>query len=165
MTIANNLSMEDYGVEDTSQDETDRELTFQEILDNGNVPSKASLDKEIKDEEGMTYEIVKKDLNALTKEEQMDVVYSSAPELIGLLSELKDALEKLENKVNPLVEKSEGQPVRDHPVVSHLVEIKSLLDKIKTIDDNLSFDMEKILKKEMNGAAAVKTSNSRGGIL
>ncbi|KAG6408418.1 hypothetical protein SASPL_131429 [Salvia splendens] len=106
MTIANNLSMEDYGVVDTSQDETDRELTFQEILDNGNVPSKASLDKEIKVEEGMTYEIVKKDLNTLTKEEQMDVVYSSAPELIGLLSELKDALEQLENKVNPLVEKA-----------------------------------------------------------
>ncbi|KAG6408427.1 hypothetical protein SASPL_131438 [Salvia splendens] len=140
---------EDYGVVDTSQDETDRELTFQEILDNGNVPSKASLDKEIKVEEGMTYEIVKKDLNALTKEEQMDVVYSSAPELIGLLSELKDALEQLENK-------SEGQPVRDHPVVSHLVEIKSLLDKIKTIDDNLSFDMEEILNKEVNGAGAVK---------
>lgn len=49
--------------------------TFQEILDHGNAPSKASLDKEIKDEEGMTYEIVKKDLNALTKQEQMDVVY------------------------------------------------------------------------------------------
>ncbi|XP_057778124.1 protein THALLO-like isoform X2 [Salvia miltiorrhiza] len=132
----------------------------------------------------MTYEIVKKDLNALTKEEQMDVVYristdfrkdgsksdacsrlSSAPELIGLLSELKDALEQLENKVNPLVEKikgresgkkgamryievkqlllqsfcqaitfylllkSEAQPVRDHPVVTHLVEIKSLYEK------------------------------------
>ena len=29
MTIANNLSMEDYGVEDTSADETDREPTFQ----------------------------------------------------------------------------------------------------------------------------------------
>ncbi|XP_042062883.1 something about silencing protein 10-like isoform X2 [Salvia splendens] len=191
MSIANNLSMEDYGVEDTSQDESDREPTFQEILDHGKRPSKPSLDK-IKDEEGMTYEIVKKDLNALTKEEQMDVVYSSAPELIGLLSELKDSIDQLENKVNPLVEKikgqesgkkgtmhyievkqlllqsycqaitfylllkSEGQPVRDHPVVSHLVEIKSLLDKIKNIDDNLSFDMEETLKKEVNSAAAVK---------
>ena len=29
-----------------------------------------------------------------------------------------------------LLLKSEGQPVRDHPVVSHLVEIKSLLDKV-----------------------------------
>ncbi|KAL1561398.1 something about silencing protein 10 [Salvia divinorum] len=192
MTIANNLSMEDYGVEDTSEDETDREPTFQEILDHGKPPSKPSLDKGINDEEGMAYEIVKKDLNALTKEEQMDVVYSSAPELIGLLSELKDSLDQLENKVNPLVEKikgqesgkkgtmhyievkqlllqsfcqaitfylllkSEGQPVRDHPVVSHLVEIKSLLDKIKNIDDNLSFDMEEALKKEVNSAAAVK---------
>ncbi|XP_042060842.1 something about silencing protein 10-like [Salvia splendens] len=192
MTIANNLSMEDYGVEDTSQDESDREPTFQEILDHGKCPSKPSLGKGINDEEGMTYEVVKKDLNALTKEEQMDVVYSSAPELIGLLSELKDSLDQLENKVNPLVEKikgresgkkgtmhyievkqlllqsycqaitfylllkSEGQPVRDHPVVSHLVEIKSLLDKIKNIDDNLSFDMEETLKKEVNCAAAVK---------
>ncbi|XP_047976227.1 something about silencing protein 10 [Salvia hispanica] len=192
MTIANNLSMEDYGVEDTSADETDREPTFQEILDHGKPPSKPSVDKGINVEEGMSYEIVKKDLNALTKQEQMDVVYSSAPELIGLLSELKDSLDQLENKVNPLAEKikgqesgkkgtmhyievkqlllqsycqaitfylllkSEGQPVRDHPVVSHLVEIKSLLDKIKNIDDNLSFDMEETLKKEVNSAAAVK---------
>lgn len=29
-----------------------------------------------------------------------------------------------------LLLKSEGQPVRDHPVVSRLVEIKSLLDKV-----------------------------------
>ncbi|XP_057778096.1 protein THALLO-like isoform X1 [Salvia miltiorrhiza] len=37
MTIANNLSMEDYGVEE--------EPTLQEILDHGKPPSKSSLDK------------------------------------------------------------------------------------------------------------------------
>ncbi|KAH6810075.1 hypothetical protein C2S51_027858 [Perilla frutescens var. frutescens] len=166
----------------------------EEILDHGKPPSKASLDKGTEDEEGMTYEVIKKDLNALTEEEQMDVVYSSAPELIGLLSELDDALEQLQNKFNPLVEeiggqesakkgvlhytevkqcllqsfcqaiafylllKSEGQPVRDHPVVSHLVDIKSLLDKIKEMDDSLSLDMDDIFKKYVNYAAVVKSA-------
>ncbi|KAL0322744.1 UNVERIFIED_CONTAM: Something about silencing protein 10 [Sesamum angustifolium] len=116
----------------------------------------------------------------------------SAPELIGLLSELNDALEQLENKVDPLVDKirerestkksgmhylevkqlllqtfcqaitfylllkSEGQPVRDHPVVSRLVEIKSLLDKIKEMDENLPFDMEDIVNKNVNNATVAK---------
>ncbi|KAK6118637.1 hypothetical protein DH2020_047629 [Rehmannia glutinosa] len=184
--------MEDFGLEDASQDETDREPTFEEILDHGKPTAKTFLDKGIKDEDGMTYEIVKKDLNALTKEEQMDVVYSSAPELIGLLSELNDALEQLENKVNPLVDKirgresakkggmhylevkqlllqsfcqaitfylllkSEGQPVRDHPVVSRLVEIKSLLDKVKEMDEKLPFDMEDIVNKDVNNMTIMK---------
>ncbi|KAH6834929.1 hypothetical protein C2S53_007301, partial [Perilla frutescens var. hirtella] len=170
------------------------DVVSEEILDLGKPPSKASLDKGTKDEEGMTYEVVKKDLNALTEEEQMDVVYSSAPELIGLLSELNDAFEQLQNKVNPLVEKirgqesakkgvlhyievkqcllqsfcqaiafylllkSEGQPVRDHPVVSHLVEIKSLLDKMKVMDDSLSLDMDDVLKKYVNNASVIKSA-------
>lgn len=177
------LSMEDFGLE---------EPTFEEILDHGKPPSKVSLNEGIKNE-GVAYEVVKKDLNSLTKEEQMEHLNSSAPELIGLLSELNDALEQLENKVNPLVEKirgqesarkggmhyfevkqillqsfcqaitfylllkSEGQPVRDHPVVSRLVELGSLLDKIKEMDDNLSFDVEDILKKDLNNAAVVKS--------
>ncbi|KAL6551985.1 hypothetical protein OROGR_008139 [Orobanche gracilis] len=158
------LSMEDFGLKDASQDDTDTEPTFEEILDHGIPPTKAFIDKEIKDEDGFTYEIVHKDLNALTKEEQMDIVKSSAPELIGLLFQLNDALEQLD-RVTPLVDKirgreraknggmhylevkqhllqsfceaitfylllkSEGKPVRDHPVIDCLVEIKGLLDK------------------------------------
>lgn len=133
---------------------------------------------------------------------------SSAPEIVGLLSELNDAVEELESKINPVMNKvnlftvsqffsicfyiatlyhpsskegicdssrnlcnyvslqlkegeislnglarylevkqlllltycqsitfylllkSEGQPIRDHPVLARLVEIKSLLDKV-----------------------------------
>ncbi|KAL2506202.1 Sas10/U3 ribonucleoprotein (Utp) family protein [Abeliophyllum distichum] len=186
------LTMEDFGLEDYSQDENDREPTFEEILDKGKPKSKASLDKEINNEAGTDYEIVKKDLNALTKEEQMDVLYSSAPELVGLLSELNDALEQLEKKVNPLVQKireqenakkgamhyievkqlllqcycqsitfylllkAEGQPVRDHPVVSRLVEIKNLLDKMKELDENLPFDLEDIENKIVSAETVTK---------
>ncbi|KAK4490707.1 hypothetical protein RD792_001406, partial [Penstemon davidsonii] len=184
------LSLEDYGLVD--QDETEREPTFEDILDHGKPRANDSLDKVIKEDAGITYEIVKKDLNTLTKEEQMDVVYSSAPELVGLLSELNDALEQLENKVNPLLEKiggrenakkgemnyvevkqlllqsfcqaitfylllkSEGHPVRDHPVVSRLVEIKTLLDKMKEMDENLPFDVEEFVKKDVGSESIMK---------
>lgn len=181
---AKSLSLEDFGLEDISQDESDEEPTLEEILVKGKAAPKASADKEAHDGPGSVYEEVKKDLNALSKEEQMDVVYSSAPELVGLLSELNYALEELENKVNPLLSKvkergntmkggmhymevkqllllaycqsitfylllkAEGWPVRDHPVIARLVEIKNLLDKLKQLDGNLQSELEDILNKK-----------------
>ncbi|OAY26721.1 something about silencing protein 10 [Manihot esculenta] len=179
---AKNLSMEDFGLENVGEDENNRELTLEELSVKGKSKTRDSLIKEVEDNVD-TFEEVKKDLNALSREEQMDVVYSSAPELVGLLSELNDALEQLESRVNPLLStvkmggtrlegavryleveqllllaycqaitfylllKSEGQPVRDHPVIARLVEIKGLLDKVKELDGNLPSEIEEFLKK------------------
>ncbi|CDP10852.1 unnamed protein product [Coffea canephora] len=178
---AKSLTEEDFGLEDVTDNEGDKEPTFEEILVHGKPAFKPYASKEGKEDNATAYEEVKKDINALTREEQMDVLNSSAPELVGLLSELDDALGQLENKVNPLLSKirdvknaikggmhymeikqqlllsycqaitfylllkSEGQPVRDHPVISRLVEIKNLLDKMKELDDNLPPELEDIL--------------------
>lgn len=182
---AKSLSAEDFGIED------DDDLTFEEILAQGKPGSTVSIDGEAKNETGIAYEEVQKDLNALTKEEQMDVVYSSAPELVGLLSELGEALEQLDNKVNPLLKKingknmikdgmhyievkkllllsycqaitfylllkSEGQPVRDHPVISRLVEIKNLLNKMNELDGHLPSNLEDLLHKNVDNITSVK---------
>ncbi|XWS65066.1 hypothetical protein CRYUN_Cryun05aG0059100 [Craigia yunnanensis] len=180
---AKNLSIEDFGLEDASEDETNKELTLEEILAKGKG-GKLSLVSEEAVDDLATFEEVKKDLNALSKEEQMDVVHSSAPELIGLLSELNAALKELESKVNPLLRKakegkifleggmhylevkqilllaycqaitfylllkSEGQPIRDHPVLGRIVEIQGLLDKVKQLDGNLPSEWEEILKNK-----------------
>ncbi|KAJ8775310.1 hypothetical protein K2173_020314 [Erythroxylum novogranatense] len=176
---AKSLSLEDFGLEDIQEDGSDRELTLEEI------PTKRKrgtlLNKDV-DQMDADFE-VKKDLNALSREEQMDVVYSSAPELVGLLSELNDTLEQLETRVNPAINqvknsrvisesgiryveakqllllsycqaitfylllKSEGLPVRDHPIIGRLVEIKGLLDKMKQLDGNTSLELEEILKE------------------
>lgn len=180
---AKNLSIEDFGLEDASDDETNRELTLEEMSSKGKG-GKLSLASEEPVDDVATFEEVKKDLNALSKEEQMDVVQSSAPELIGLLSELNAALEELESKVNPLLRKakegkilleggmrylevkqilllaycqaitfylllkSEGQPVRGHPVLGRIVEIQGLLDKVKQLGGNLSSEWKEILKNK-----------------
>ncbi|OMP06661.1 Sas10/Utp3/C1D [Corchorus capsularis] len=116
--------------------------------------------------------------------ELLVLLFSSAPELVGLLSELNAALEELESKVNPILRKakegnitleggmhylevkqilllaycqaitfylllkSEGQPVRDHPVLGRIVEIQGLLDKVKQLDGNLPSEWEEILKNK-----------------
>ncbi|KAL6976153.1 hypothetical protein U1Q18_024944 [Sarracenia purpurea var. burkii] len=118
---------------------------------------------------------------------------SSAPELVGLLSELNDALKELEDKVNPLLSKvkeggntmkgdmhylevkqllllaycqaitfylllkSEGHPIRDHPVIGRLVEIKNLLDKITQLDANLPSELENFLSKKVQTETVMKS--------
>ncbi|GMI78914.1 EMBRYO DEFECTIVE 2777, Thallo [Hibiscus trionum] len=180
---AKHLSIEDFGLEDSSEDETNRELTLEEMSLKGK-DGKLSLVSEEPVDDLATFEEVKKDLNALSKEEQMNVVHSSAPELIGLLSELNASLEELESNVNPLLRKakegeifleggmrylevkqilllaycqqitfylllmSEGQPVRDHPVLGCIVEIQGLLDKVKQLDGNIPSEWEEILKRK-----------------
>ncbi|KAB2035918.1 hypothetical protein ES319_D04G186500v1 [Gossypium barbadense] len=180
---AKNLSIEDFGLEDASDDETNRELTLEEMSSKGKGGKLSRASEEPVDDVA-TFEEVKKDLNALSKEELMDVVHSSAPELIGLLSELDAALEELESKVNPLLRKakegkilleggmrylevkqilllaycqaitfylllkSEGQPVRGHPVLGRIVEIQGLIDKVKQLGGNLPSEWEEILKNK-----------------
>ncbi|KAI3747270.1 hypothetical protein L6452_09724 [Arctium lappa] len=174
----------DHGLEDDEEEESEGEPTFEENLRKGKVPSKATVGHGAQDEVDAGYEVVMKDPSSLSKEEQMDIVYNSAPELVGLLSELNEAVEQLETKVDPILSKlkeeknlnktgiqymelkkqlllsycqaitfhlllkSEGHSVRDHPVLARLVEIKNLLDKMKPLDENLSFDVEDFLKKQ-----------------
>ncbi|CAN8284566.1 unnamed protein product [Cochlearia groenlandica] len=183
---AGNITAADAGLESDSEEESDRELTMEEIA----VKGKHATTKE-KDGKETHVEEIKKDLNSLSKEEQMDVVYSSAPEIVGLLSELNDAHEELETKINPILNKlkeaeipsnggtrylevkqrllltycqsitfylllkSEGQPIRDHPVLGRLVEIKALLDKIKELDGNLPPGFEESLLRSI-GDGTVK---------
>ncbi|KAK7859225.1 something about silencing protein 10, partial [Quercus suber] len=55
-----------------------------------------------------------------------------------------------------LLLKSEGQPIRDHPVLARLVEIKSLLDKTKQLDGNLPSELEEFLNNNQGVEMVVK---------
>uniref|UniRef100_A0A1J3JPG3 Something about silencing protein 10 n=1 Tax=Noccaea caerulescens TaxID=107243 RepID=A0A1J3JPG3_NOCCA len=186
------ITAADAGLEDDSEEESDRELTMEEISVKGKKGSKSITDKKEKDDKDTHIEEIKKDINSLSKEEQMDVVYSSAPEIVGLLSELNDAVEELESKINPVMSKlkesgiplnggtrylevkqilllaycqsitfylllkSEGQPIRDHPVLARLVDIKALLDKVRELDGKLPPGFEESLAKSIANGTVQK---------
>ncbi|OVA05757.1 Sas10/Utp3/C1D [Macleaya cordata] len=125
---AKSRSIADYGVEDIDKydSDSDREPTLEDILVKGKSSSKPRADKETQDDMDTAYEVVKKDISALSREEQMDVVYSSAPELVGLLSELNDAFDQLEGKVNPLLNKVNARESTSKGGM-HYLEVKRLL--------------------------------------
>ncbi|KAG0474409.1 hypothetical protein HPP92_014095 [Vanilla planifolia] len=185
---AKSLLMEDYGLESPDQEQSDsdeRERTFQEMASEKAI-GKPAVDASFRDDVTLYgHEEIKKDLNDLSKEEQMDVVYSSAPELINLLSELNMALGQLEevkaaaSKVGKegtdkirgmdyfkvkqvlllsycqaisfyLLLKSEGHPVRDHPVIARLIEIRNLLEKMKHIHFKFPLQVEDDINKNLD---------------
>ncbi|EFJ37982.1 hypothetical protein SELMODRAFT_402703 [Selaginella moellendorffii] len=117
-------------------------------------------------------EKVKKDFDSLSKDEKLQVVMSNAPELVGLLTELKEALHELEHKLEDgnfatregknymemkhmlllsycrtivfyLLLRAEGRSVCDHPVIAKLVEIRTLLEKVRPIDKKLQQQIDK----------------------
>ncbi|KAK1587818.1 hypothetical protein Q3G72_017121 [Acer saccharum] len=166
---AKTLEMEDFGLQDVS--DSDREFTLEEISVKGKSTRKSPPRKETEDDIGTTYEEVKKDLNALSKEEQMDVLENKVNPLLSKVKEQEVKLEGgmcyLEVKQLLLLAycqaitfylllKSEGQPVRDHPVIARLVEIKGLLDKMKELDGNLPSEVDEFLKKDHTAETGAK---------
>ncbi|KAG1338460.1 something about silencing protein 10 [Cocos nucifera] len=125
---AKSLSMEDFGIEEADQDESDseeRDKTIQEALDGKKVMGILDVDGALEDSPFENHEKIKKDLSALSKEEQMDVVYSSAPELVGLLSELNEAVDQLQ-KVKPVLDQArERKETADGGM--HYLEVKQIL--------------------------------------
>ncbi|KAG2409111.1 uncharacterized protein HKW66_Vig0039330 [Vigna angularis] len=103
---AKSLTMEDYDLVDLSEDKDNGKLTLKvsaadyliEASDKGNEAIKP-LDRDI------IFSV--DELNSLTKEEQMNVLYRSAPELVGWLSELNEAHKQLECEINPFLSKVE----------------------------------------------------------
>ena len=52
--------------------------------------------------------------------------------------------------------KAEGRPVRDHPVIARLVEIRAFLERARPIDKRLRYQMDKLL----NAVATLKVNIS-----
>lgn len=115
---AESLRPEDFGIDEDEEDASDsdsdaHEETLQEAVKRQErrhgrkllkETSIGDSGKQVDDDKIVAFEEVKKDINALSKEQQMEVVMSDAPELVGLLSEFQDGLDQLRN-VQPLLEK------------------------------------------------------------
>ncbi|KAI3976505.1 hypothetical protein MKX01_008363, partial [Papaver californicum] len=125
---AKSLAEADFMPEVIDEDENnfDIEPTLEEISIKGKVSSKFHAHLETQDGKDIAYEEIKKDHSALTREEQMDIVYSSAPEIVALLAELNSTYDELEGKVNPLLNKV-GIKENTSKGGMHYLELKRLL--------------------------------------
>lgn len=136
---AESLRPEDFGLDEDEEDESNADSdghdeTLQEAVKRheGGLERRKSkktsdreLGKDVDDGKIVAFEEVKKDINALTKEQQMEVVMSDAPELVGLLSEFKDGLDNLKI-VQVLLQKVKGNKNVTKEGMNYL-EVKQLL--------------------------------------
>lgn len=59
--------------------------------------------------------------------------------------------------------KLEGRPVREHPVISRLVQLRSFLDKLRPIDKKLEYQIGKLVKAAGMAARGQALANGGGG--
>uniref|UniRef100_A0A1D1ZA92 Something about silencing protein 10 n=1 Tax=Anthurium amnicola TaxID=1678845 RepID=A0A1D1ZA92_9ARAE len=119
---AKTLSMEDFGLEDADKEGSgydNQEKTLQDIPVGKDSIRKPHVFGTFEGDTLESYADITKDLDALSKEEQMNIVYSSAPELVGLLSELDEAITQL-YRVKPLLCKAKAtKGAVDHSETKH----------------------------------------------
>ncbi|KAL2629616.1 hypothetical protein R1flu_014302 [Riccia fluitans] len=123
---AASLRPEDYEQEDEDENSSEEEETLQDAVQRKERKAEGSKKSSSKEDLTMDVEKVKKDLDALTKEEKMNVVLSHAPELVGLLNELRQGLDELRTKVQPLIHKVKDGQYATKDGISYL-EVKNLL--------------------------------------
>eukprot|EP00897_Mesotaenium_endlicherianum_P005543 jgi/Mesen1/5016/ME000025S04418 len=62
-----------------------------------------------------------------------------------------------------LLLRAEGRSVRDHPVITRLVELRLLLEKIRPIDKKLQYQIEKLLKAAQSQPGSAAAAAANGG--
>eukprot|EP01080_Neovahlkampfia_damariscottae_P011170 gene11170-3991_t len=161
--------------------------TLQEALENQNSESEEDVMSSEEEEE----EIDQKNEKKLTKEEKLEKIMKESPEMIELVSDLKDKLKTIKEHLLPLIKqvkdgelvtkeglsyleekyhlllnycidivfylllKSSGKSVKDHPVISQLVELRVVMEKIRPIDERLKYQINKLVSM----ATSTETSN------
>src|SRR5690606_11520412 len=54
-----------------------------------------------------------------------------------------------------MMRKAAGKPVKDHPVIKQLVELRLILEKIKPIDERLKYQIDKLITLASNSADTI----------
>lgn len=118
--MASALRPEDYEQneeeESEEEDEEDKETTMEKELEKREETrkgedkrKKGKKDKRVTIGDGgrtegeISVEEIEKDVYALSKEEQMAVIMSEAPELVGLLEDLRTSMDEIKGKMEPLL--------------------------------------------------------------
>lgn len=61
-----------------------------------------------------------------------------------------------------LMLKLEGKPVKDHPVILRLIEIRAYLEKIRPIDVRLQYQVDKLLRAAQIAKSAASNGELQG---
>ncbi|CAG8554399.1 12254_t:CDS:10 [Racocetra fulgida] len=82
----------------------------------------------------------------IVEENNFQNISNEIPDFLKLINELKIKAKEIKEQILSTTDRLDGKSISDHPVISNLVELRVVLEKIKPVEQKLKYQIDKLIR-------------------